>query len=83
MRYLYKYTFKPNYPVCEGYVLFHSSTAPAPAHWPNLLIEGKDLAEGVGAYYPNQDARCVYLGQLEPIASFKNLPILSCATGEY
>lgn len=83
MRHLYKYTFKPNYPVCEGYVLFHSSTFPAKSNWPSLMIEGFDLAKSIGAAYPSQEARLLYLGVIEPVASFKNLPILSCQTGEY
>ncbi|QHJ81165.1 MAG: hypothetical protein [Bacteriophage sp.] len=82
MRHLYRFTCKPNYPVVSQAVLvFHSCY-----HVINrldALLEAKKLARDMGICYAEDDSCLLYLGQIEVIASMRDLPILAVVTGEY
>lgn len=84
MRYLYLYKCKPNYPVIsDAVILFTSAEVPTAVHWPNLLIEGRKLAEQAGCSKAGMEEVVTYLGQIDPCRGFRDLTTLLTITGEY
>lgn len=77
---LFKATFRPNYPVCEGYILFYAKTGL------NVEVDFdarlKAVAIGLGFSYP-EPMEIKLLGKIQPTRNDHPDGVLSYATGEY
>lgn len=81
---LWKYTCKPNNPVCEAYVIFVTPANQA-TNVEEALLLGQLLAEDVGCNYATVSPTLVRLGIFVPLMPDVSLtnPVVSYATGEY
>lgn len=81
MRYLYRYTCKPNYPVCTAEVLFQSYIAPTLND--SLLELARRLATEEGCSYAGEDENLYYFGLFVATSEYETEQVLSVVTGEY
>lgn len=81
---LWKYSCKPNHPVCQAFVLFITPATKA-TNSAEALVLGQVLAEREGCTYATTDGKLERLGLFVPLTPDVSLanPVILSATGEY
>lgn len=83
MAFLYRYTCKPNYPVCTAGIIFHSQYPNEEFYSETLIKEARKLALEEGCVNAGEDENLYYFGTFEPTNEYCFEPVLVCHTGEY
>lgn len=82
MAYLYRFKCKPNWPVCDGIIMFYCNTV-IPGE---VMTKAKELADKLGFTNIGTELELSYLGEFEPTSLCEQIhddSVLTYSNGEY